>query len=258
MLAMNDKQLLKQAIQEAGEYLKKAFYNPHKIESKGDKGIVTEADKESERVILSYLNKSGYSILSEEMGEVDKKHEMRWIIDPIDGTTNFSRGIPMFSISIALEDSEGFLLGSVYNPITNELFEAERGEGAFFNGERISVSKSEVLNDNVINLSYGYNRESNSIYSRVLEEIDPLIVKRTIGTTALELCYVADGRIDGYVSTGNSIWDYAAGALIVEEAGGMITDWKGRKRDFNKYFFIASNRTLYPELQKMLEKYQNS
>ena len=184
------------------------------VSKKGPKDFVTNADLKAEKIIIEELKKAkpSYSIISEESGiEKNKDKKNTWIIDPIDGTINFLHGIPHFAISIALKSDDEIISGLIFDPIKNEMFYAEKNNGAFFNNQRIRVSKKNDLNDCLFSTGGKINKDTDLPY-------------RKSGCAALDMAYVASGRYDGYFQKNLSLWDVAAGIIIVKEAGGIIND----------------------------------
>ena len=185
------------------------------VSKKGPKDFVTNSDKKTEKVLINELtkNKKKYSILSEEIGFIkNDDNDYVWVIDPIDGTTNFLHGIPHFCISIGLKFKDEIISGIIFDPIKNEIFYAEKNQGAFFNNHRIRVSKRKNLDECL------FATNKNGLSSADLNA-------RIFGSAALDLAYVASGRIDGYFQNGLNLWDIAAGTLIVKEAGGIVNNY---------------------------------
>jgi len=212
------------------------------VSIKGPTDFVSNADLKAEKTIIEELKKARpyYSIISEEDGsEINKDKNNTWIIDPIDGTTNFLHGVPHFAISIALRSGDEIVSGLIYDPIKNEMFYAEKENGAFFNNQRIRVSKKRELNSCL----FATGGQSKN-------EID--LTLRKSGSAALDIAYVAAGRYDGYFQNDLSLWDVAAGIIIVKEAGGMINEINLSQ---NKNIQIRASSTAINE--KMLEKLKN-
>lgn len=220
------------------------------VSVKGPGNFVTAADKRCEKVIREELEKArpGYSFLMEESGSVkgsDQEH--RWIIDPIDGTTNFIHSIPFFALSVALERKGDLLAAVTYTPITDELFTAERGQGAFLNNRRLRVAARKTLADSVV--AWGIpsigDEDRHAQLQRELVQIQPKVAAiRQIGSAALELAYVAAGRIDVMQGRGLEPWDTAAGILMVREAGGVTISAEGEKPPFETGTVLAGNGEL--------------
>ena len=210
------------------------------VSIKGPHDFVSNADIKAEKIIIEELSKSKkkYSFLSEEIGFLEKeKKEIIWIIDPIDGTLNFLHGIPHFAISIGLKVEEDIVAGIIYDPIKDEMFYAEKNNGAFLNNKRIRVSKKKSLNECLF-ATGGKN-----------QSID--ISTRKTGSAALDLAYVACGRFDGYFQNNLNLWDLAAGIILVKESGGIVNQTNPKKDLFN---IKAANNEIY---DKMLEKLKN-
>ena len=209
------------------------------VSKKGPKDFVTISDKKVEKIILQELEKSKkkFSFLSEENGKIENQDkENIWIIDPIDGTNNFLHGIPHFSISIGLKSKDEIIAGVIFDPIKNELFYAEKNNGAYFNNQRIRVSKKNNLDDCLFaSNNVGINNKSLSI--------------RNLGSAALDMAYVGAGRLDGFFQNDLHIWDIAAGIIIVKEAGGMVNNLNLSQIENLK--IRASSNAIY---EKMLEK----
>ena len=214
------------------------------VSRKGPKDFVTKTDKRVEKILIEELNKSkkNYSFITEESGKIiNKRSDIFWIIDPIDGTTNFLHGIPHFAISVALQIDGDIIIGLIFDPIKNEIFYAEKDNGSFFNNNRIRVSNKTNLEDCLF--------ATNSIG---IKSIYPKINLRNTGCAALDLAYVGCGRLDGYFHNEINIWDIAAGKIIIEEAGGKVNNIKDFK--INKIDIRAANPNIY---EKMLIKLNN-
>lgn len=255
---MRDLLLAIEAAKAAGEVIKKGYGNIQKTEDKEDgaKGIVTDVDKKSEEVILKILQKkSNYAIFTEETGNIKGKDGL-WVIDPIDGTTNFSRGIPLFCVSIALMKQNKIELGVIYNPILNELYYAEKSKGAYLNEKRIYVSKKDSLKGSVIIINHGYEQTDKERAIEVTKNLYKDCSLRRFGATAYELCFVANGSTDGFMSSGDELYDYTAGLVLVEEAGGKVTDWKGNGWNNSNSFILASNGKAHDKLINKLSNLQ--
>jgi myo-inositol-1(or 4)-monophosphatase len=229
------------------------------VSMKGPGDYVSAADKKAEQVIFTELSKArpGYAFLMEERGAVkgeDTQH--RWIVDPLDGTTNFLHGIPVFSISIALERQGTLIAGVIYNPAMDELYTAERGGGAFLNDRRLRVAARTKLSDSVIGTGVphlGRGQHGNYLVElrNVMGEVSGI---RRMGSAALDLAYVAAGRMDGFWEHGLSPWDMAAGIVIIREAGGFATDAKGGQDIFDTGSIVAGNEHIHKTLLKTLKK----
>ncbi len=213
------------------------------VSKKGPVDFVTNADLKTEKIIIEELKKAkpNFSIISEESGvENNKDKKNTWIIDPIDGTVNFLHGIPHFAISIALMSDNEIISGLIFDPIKNEIFYAEKDNGAFFNNQRIRVSKKNVINDCLFATGGEFKTELDIPY-------------RKSGCAALDMAYVASGRYDGYFQKNLNIWDVAAGILLVKEAGGIINDLDLSK---NKNLqIVASSANINPKLLKKINNF---
>lgn len=229
------------------------------VSLKGPANFVTAADKKAEKVLFEELSKGrpGYGFLMEEGGTIegaDKSH--RWIIDPLDGTTNFLHGIPMFSISIALEREGQIVAGLVYNPISDEMFIAEKGQGAFLNDRRIRVAVRRELAQAVVGTGIPHiGRPGHQRFTAELGVVmNEVAGVRRMGSAALDLAWVAAGRLDAYWEANLAAWDVAAGIILVREAGGFVTDLNGRDTMLDTGGIVAGNETLHRQLADVLKK----
>jgi len=210
---------------------------------------VTEIDKAGEQLIINSIKENfpDHEILAEESGKNQNTHSYRWIIDPLDGTTNFIHGYPHSSISIALQKEDEMILGVIYDPYRDELYYAEQGKGAYCNDKPIHVSQQKNVNNCLIATGFPFkSRHLLEQYWKVLSAIFMEVsgIRRT-GSAALDLAYVASGRFDGFWELKLSPWDIAAGAVIIEEAGGKITDFEGKKNHIGSGDVIASNSIIH-------------
>lgn len=251
------KSTLLQAIQAGATELKKYFNGTFTIASKATlNDLVTEADHASEKAIFSVIqnNHPDHFILSEETGAMPTASTTKWIIDPIDGTINFANGIPICCVSIGVEQEGKMILGAVYNPFMNEMFIAERGKGATLNDQKIQVSnKSDLLSSCLVTgFPYKYLDTENGplqIFEKLIRKAIPV---RRLGSAALDLCWTAAGRFDGFYEHKLQAWDSAAGFLIVEEAGGKVTDLKGNPYSPYQPGIIATNGKIHTSLQDVI------
>ena len=214
------------------------------VSKKGPKDFVTKTDKRVEKILIEELSKSkkNYSFITEETGKIiNKNKDVFWIIDPIDGTTNFLHGVPHFAISIALKDEEEIVAGLIFDPIKNEIFYAEKNNGSFFNNSRVRVSNKSILEDCL----FASNNDG-------VKLIYPKLNLRNTGCAALDLAYVGCGRFDGYFHNKINLWDIAAGKIIIEEAGGRVNDISNFQ--INNIDIRAANINIY---EKMLKKLDN-
>ena len=243
---------------EAGALLKDRFGRRHQVHHKGAIDLVTEADRLSEDILKSRIHGAypDHGILAEESDELETRSEYRWILDPLDGTTNYAHGFPVFCVSIALEVKGVVVLGVVFNPMMNETFTAQRGEGAFLNGGRLSVSKTASVSESLFATGFPYDiretRDNNLSYFAAMATRAQAI--RRCGSAALDLAYTAAGRFDGFWELRLKPWDTAAAALMVREAGGIVTDLRGDAYRFDSSGIVASNGTIHEEIISILER----
>ena len=229
------------------------------VSVKGPGDFVSAADKKVEKVLIEELQKArpDYSILSEEIGLIDNDKSFKWIIDPIDGTANFLHGIPHFAISIGLEHNKEIICGIIYDPIKDEMFVAEKGNGSYLNNQRMRVSSRSKLKDCMIftggpkftsenkELSL---KEYNNFSSTVLVPI------RKLGSAALDMAYVAAGRCDGFWQRNLNYWDIAAGIILVKESGGFVTDFDGENDYIQNKTILVTNSKINKEMIEVLNK----
>ncbi len=230
------------------------------VSSKGPGDFVTSADKRTEKIIIEELQKAhpDYGIITEESGIINKANtNNRWIIDPIDGTTNFLNGIPQFAISIGYEEENEIKCGVIFDPIKNEMFCAEKGNGAYLNNSRIRVSNKKKLKDAL--LVTGGPRQSSKIKEEIFSEFikvsnNVLSPVRKFGSAALDVAYVACGRFDGYWQRELNYWDIAAGIIILKEAGGFVNFFEKDNEAPLKRNILASNSNIHDELSNLILK----
>lgn len=249
------------AVRKAGRSLARDYGEVAQLQVsvKGPANFVTAADIKAEEILYRELAKvrTGYSFLMEERGAVegsDKTH--RWIVDPLDGTTNFLHGIPLFAISVALEREGEIVAGVIYNPAMDELYTAEKGKGAFLNDRRIRVANRRTLSDAVVSIGVPPRGRSGQAQGRFLQECGSAIREtagmRSTGAAALDLAWVAAGRLDGYVEHGLQAWDMAAGLVLVREAGGMATDARGGARMLDTGGIVVGNANIHKLLSTIV------
>ena len=230
------------------------------ISTKGPGDFVTSADKRTEKILINELQKAhpDYGIVTEETGIINKSNlKNRWIIDPIDGTLNFLNGVPQFAISIGYEENNEIKSGVIFNPIMNEMFAAEKGNGAYLNNSRIRVSKKKKLKDAL--LVTGGPRQSSKIKEEIFSEFikvsnSVLSPVRKFGSAALDVAYVACGRFDGYWQRELNYWDIAAGLVILKEAGGLVNFFEKNNEAPLKKNILASNSNIHDELKDLIIK----
>ena len=228
------------------------------VSIKGPGDFVTMTDKMVEKILIDELQKarSNYSILSEEIGEIKNDEEFKWIIDPIDGTSNFLHGIPHFGISVALEKNKEIICGIIFDPIKNEIFSTEKGNGSYLNNQRIRVSSRKKLEDCII--FTGGPRQASKNKEVTLEEYKKFSSKvfipiRKMGSAALDMAYVAAGRCDGCWHRELHYWDIAAGILLVKEAGGFVTDFIGEDKYLENKSILAANSRINEAMIEVLK-----
>jgi myo-inositol-1(or 4)-monophosphatase len=235
-----------------GSVLESYFGSEFRISYKGELNLVTEADLASEKEIVRILKGRvpGAAILAEESGEASGGSDVRFVIDPLDGTTNFAHGYPVFAVSIACEQAGQVVAGAVYDPTRGELFTAARGEGAFLNGRRLAVSTTPRLPEALLCTGFPYDvKEDLTANLRLFQRfMGACRAVRRDGSAALDLCYVAAGRFDGFWEDKLGPWDTAAGALIVEEAGGVVSDLEGGAFHYRGGAIVASNPSLHGQM----------
>lgn len=253
--------VMTRAARKAGRSLVRDFGEVEKLQVsiKGPSNFVTRADMRAEQIIFEELSRArdGYGFLMEEGGVVegtDKSH--RWIVDPLDGTTNFLHGIPMFAVSIALERDGKLVAGLIYNPVLDETYTAERGKGAFLNDQRIRVAARRKLADCV--MVTGIPHRGRSGHDQFIKECRDVMAEvsgvRRFGSAAMDLAWVAAGRFDGFWERGIQAWDMAAGIVIVREAGGIVSDMEGH----DKMLETGNIMTCNPHLRRSFEKVLNA
>ncbi|MBI2591399.1 MAG: inositol monophosphatase [Candidatus Brennerbacteria bacterium] len=254
---MNIKNIAIEAIKESGDVLKQLFGGSiKKYEMKNKLDILAEADLKSERIIIDCIKKNfpNHSILSEEKGEENNSSEFRWIIDPVDGTINFSRGIEEFCISIAVEQNKQLILGLIYNPLSDKLYSAEKGKGAYLNDKKINVSLEKQVINTILATDNSSNVEARiknyEILSKICAQVRHI---RILGSGALHLARIASGEIDAYYKTKFNYWDYGAGVLLVKEAGGEITDFSGNPISESSKNIVVSNKIIHDQILTLLK-----
>src|SRR6266850_964315 len=243
-----------EAALEAGKILREEYALPPDIHYKGDVDLVTQADRRSERAIVARLSKffPEHTIAAEEGTGHERSSEFRWHVDPLDGTTNFAHKYPCFAVSIALAQNGNVLAGVVYNPIHDELFAAARGEGATLNGKKISVSRVATLSTSLLCTGFPvHKRRANPNIHYYYDFTMRSHGVRRDGSAALDLACVAAGRFDGFWEFGLKPWDTAAGVLLVQEAGGAISDLDGKPYVLGGKTILATNGLIHAEMEKM-------
>ena len=228
------------------------------VSLKGPGDFVTNCDKKVEKILIDELLKArpSYSILSEEIGEINNDDSFKWIIDPIDGTSNFLHGVPHFAISVGLEHNKEIICGIIYDPIKDEMFTAEKGNGSYMNNQRMRVSSRSKLEDCMI-FTGGPKRDAKNrelalkeYYKFSIKVLTPI---RKLGSASLDMAYVAAGRCDGFLQRNLNYWDVAAGIILVKEAGGFVTDFNGENEYIQNKTILATNAKINEEMIEVLE-----
>jgi len=240
----------------AGSYQRHRFTSAIAVDMKGDKDLVTEVDRESERLIVTHLLNAfpTDNIVAEEGEYPQGESTLRWIIDPLDGTTNYAHGFPWFCISIGLEEAGVIVAGVIYNPVHNELFTAISGGGAFLNGRKLQVSARSPLQNSLLGTGFPYDcatDPSNNFEHFICFQKAARGIRRA-GAAALDLAYVAAGRLDGFWELKLKPWDVAAGILMVREAGGAVSTFDGSPYDIFNNRIVASNSLIHDEMIALL------
>ncbi len=252
---------------QAGDLLCEYYEQRHEVERKStDIDLVTEADLAAEALIVETIREQypDHTILSEEglgdLQEVVGETEYLWVVDPLDGTVNYAHRFPVWGVSLALAERGRVMVGVIYNPLLDELFWAERGQGAWLNGEAICVSEAQRLKDALLATGFAYKRatlEDNNLaeFNAVMPRVQGV---RRAGAAVLDLAYLAAGRLDAYWEMHLQPWDWAAGWLLIEEAGGVVTDLRGEPWALGKDAMAASNGPLHQELLDLLAEKGNA
>jgi len=226
--------------------------SPNDIDIKQASDFVTTIDKESEKIIIDTIKRKfpGHHFLAEESLKEAQTSEYRWIIDPIDGTTNFIHGYPVFSISIALEFNREIIMGVIYDPLREEVFTAEKGKGAFLNGKQLKVSGVNDLANGLVTTGFPFRKRGLidnylMLFKKIFNRVSDI---RRAGSAALDLAYVAAGRCEAFFEIGLSPWDIAAGSLLIKEAGGIVTDFGGGSDYLSTGNIVAANPAIHGEI----------
>jgi myo-inositol-1(or 4)-monophosphatase len=252
-------QVMERAARKAAPKLRRDFGEVEQLQvsRKGPADFVTQADKQSERTIVEELQKSrpDYGYLLEEGGEIaGQPGAPRFVVDPLDGTTNFLHGIPHFAISIAVEDGSEITAGIVYQPLTDETFWAVKGEGAYLENRRLRVSGRRIMAEALLATGVPFHGHGDATqFSAILAAVMPTVAGvRRFGSAALDLAWTAAGRYDGFWEMGLSRWDIAAGILLMRESGGIVTDYRGGADMLNRGDIVTANPALHSDLHKLI------
>lgn len=252
------KQTLIKAAEAAGKVIQQYYGTHFQISNKeGVNNLVTEADHAAEKTIMDIIRSSypDHYILSEESGDMPTDSKYKWIIDPLDGTVNFAHGLPICCVSIGIEHEGEMLMGVVYNPFFDEFYFAQKGYGATLNDRRLSVSEETSVSSSclVTGFPYSYLDQPNGpleVFSRLIRKGVPV---RRLGSAAMDLCWVAAGRFDGFFEHKLNAWDSSAGFLMVAEAGGRVTDFTGSPYSLYQPRIVATNGKIHDELLKWID-----
>jgi myo-inositol-1(or 4)-monophosphatase len=253
------KNILFKSLEESGKILKEYMDKDFVIESKDIiSNLVTEVDKRSESKIIEIIKTEfpTHNILSEEIGAINDVSDVKWIIDPIDGTINYAHGIPICCVSIGVEKAGEIIMGGIYNPFSGELFFAEKGKGSYLNDKKIRVSEESVFEKSLLVTGFPYNTGNNpnkpvDVFSAIVNMDIPV---RRLGSAALDICWTACGRFDGFWEYNLNAWDVAAGYLILTEAGGVVTDFNGGKYSVYNKEILATNGKIHSNILDIIRK----
>jgi len=225
---------------------------------KGDsKGLVTATDLAAEKAILDILrNESDYPVLSEESTTKIEMNGPVWVVDPLDGTNNFARSLPLFAVSVGLMNENESLLGVIIDPVNQKEYCAVKGGGAFCNDEKITHPKFDTDYIPMLFLNHGYPEVDRSKFKELSKLLASNFNTLKLGTTALELCYIASGSVDGFICSGDELWDFAAGIVITQEAGCIFTDWKGKPWDGTHSHLLIARPEIHEALVKLIRDLQ--
>lgn len=247
--------IAEKAVKESGKILMDYFGKNYKVDFKVDNSPVTIADTESEKNIIKLLNNKfpDHSILGEESGANDNSSDYLWVIDPLDGTSNFSNDIPYFCISVGLLYKKDPILALVFDPIHNDLFTAYKDGGSYLNGKKIDLQMNNMPKTKYISIVYTRNAEQKRNINKIFINLNPPEFRmRNMGAAALELAYVSSNKLHGIYINGNNPWDVCAGVLLVQEAGGIITDFENNPWSFDSANLIASPKKIHERLIELV------
>ncbi len=245
---------------EAGQIIREGFGKNFSVEFKTNKSnLVTEIDKKSEKLIVDYIQKKypSHGIIAEEGSDKRGSSEYAWVVDPLDGTTNFAHGLPIFSVSIGVVKGTETICGAVYDVMRDVIYSAEKGSGAFQNWKKISVSTNSDLEQSLLVTGFPYDIKKNP--SHAIERFNAFLTEaravRRLGSAAIDFCYVASGVFDGFWEVHLNPWDICAGKLIVEEAGGIVTDFNGNEIDIFSKQILATNNSIHKRMMEILNRF---
>lgn len=245
---------------EAGQIIREGFGKNFSVEFKTNKSnLVTEIDKKAEKLIVDYVEKKfpSHGIIAEEGSSKRGSSDFAWVIDPLDGTTNFAHGLPIFSVSIGIVKGNDAICGAVYDVMRDVIYTAEKGSGAFQNWRKITVSNNSDIEQSLLVTGFPYDIKSNP--SHAIERFNAFLTEaravRRLGSAAIDFCYVANGVFDGFWEVYLNPWDICAGKLIVEEAGGIVTDFNGNGIDIFSKQILATNRLAHTKMMEILNRF---
>ena len=245
-----DLEIALKAARAAARIIMKNFGKSKEFRVKGDsKGLVTATDLEADKAILDFLTThSSYEIISEESGSSGKNNGPKWVVDPLDGTNNFARSLPLFAVSIGLMDGNESLVGVIIDPLNQNEYYATKGGGAFCNDEKLTLPKFDTEYIPMLFLNHGYAENDRKKFKELSHRLASNYNILKLGTTAIELCYIATGSADGFICSGDELWDFAAGIVIAQEAGCIFTDWMGNGWDGKTTHLIVARPEIHKEL----------
>ena len=249
-----------EAARAGAKEIRQRFGDSSNARIKGEaQGLVTDTDLAAEKAIFEVLKRhSSYNILSEESGLLRNEPGKKWVVDPLDGTSNFARGIPLFAVSIGLMDGNDFLAGVIIDPILQNEYYTVKGGGTFCNGEKIVLPAFQPGFTPCIFLNHSYGETDRKNFQHLANRLAVSYDTLKFGTTALELCYIASGSADAFICSGDSLWDFAAGALITTEAGCVFSDWQGKSWDGKGNKLLISRPEIHHDLVEKISGLVNS
>ena len=250
------KKVAEEAVKEAGKFLMHNFDKPAQVSLKGKSDIVTDIDIKSEKLILEAIksNFPDHRILSEEAGLIDSKSKYTWIADPIDGTINYYYKSAPFRVGICLLEDGRPIISAIYNPIKDHLYSAQKGRGAYKNGKKITVSDRSDLKNSVVMFHLSSKKDARGRTIKILDNIfENSLHMRIFGSSLASMTYIAEGKFDVFFNLQTSSWDILPGALIITEAGGMVTDINGNEVDYNSNSVLATNGKVHSQMIELLK-----
>ena len=242
----------------AGEIIREGFGKNFSIEYKTNlSNLVTEIDKKSEGTIIDFVKKEfpTHSVLAEETGSHESSSEYLWVVDPLDGTSNFAHGFPIFSVSIGVQKNNETVCGVVYDVMNDAVYSSEKGSGSFRNGQKLQISTNDDIRKSMIVTGFPYNVAENPdhVFERFIAFLKTARAVRRLGSAAIDFCYVASGVFDGFWEVHLNPWDVCAGKLIVEEAGGLVTNFEGKVSDIYSKQILATNGKVHKKMVEILQ-----